>query len=131
MKYILNEQYANQFFTTTDGHIFKKEVPTEVSDEQIPEMVEAIKSKIIIPFTEELKELKSEVKNLEGKQRQNDIGTNEGMNTKGFKDGSLEMSQDTITPPTNEERSQQLSDGMEKNREKAKEKNSESNDFSI
>ena len=122
MKYILNEQYANQFFTTTDGHIFKKEVPTEVSDEQIPEMVEAIKSKIIIPYTEELKELRSEVKKVEEKQKQHtkqsDSTPNEGMNTKGFKDNTLEIKQETITPATSDEKSKQVSEGMKKDNTK-------------
>ena len=67
MKYILNEQYANEFLTTQCGYIFKKEKQTEVNDKHSHEVAMYIKQKFIIPVTETAEKLKAEIKVKEKK----------------------------------------------------------------
>jgi len=93
MKYILNEGYANEFLTTQCGHIFKKDIATEVADAKSHEVEMYIKQKFIIPFTEAAEKIKAEIKSkekaLEKEQGNTSIERPKGVSTINSNEKSL------------------------------------------
>lgn len=98
MKYTLNDGYNGDVLVSQCGLIFKKELATEVPIKKSFEVERYIDQKYIIPFKEEVKELKEDIKAKEDAIKKANSG-NEIPKSKGV--STQEVKEETFKPEDN------------------------------
>jgi hypothetical protein len=130
MKYILNEEYTNDFLTTQCGFIFKKGGPIDIPEKEEDmshELQMYVKQKFIIPFTEKAEKIKADIekkeKELQEEQKDSKIDKPKGVSTIFSEDSTLKSASNKSSKPNNPDEDYKKFEAERK--VKAEKKNSE------